>query len=129
MRLLLDECVPKRLRRELSGHEWSSVISQPWTGTAGTRPSLSLGKQTERSSLQCIVTKGCRSPREWPAFRASRMRTVKSFEQEYIRVSVCGANEANIAWVIEGYPFERRRAARDGNRIRPTRFFNRIAWA
>ena len=57
-----------------------------------------------RSAWRAADAWQARSPREWPAFRASRMRTVKSFEQEYIRVSVCGANEANIAWVIEGYP-------------------------
>jgi hypothetical protein len=44
------------------------------------------------------------SPRQWPAFRASGVRTVKSFERDYIRVSVVGANEANIIWEIEGYP-------------------------
>lgn len=44
------------------------------------------------------------SPRQWPAFRASGARTVKSFERDYIRISVVGANEANIIWEIEGYP-------------------------
>jgi hypothetical protein len=45
-----------------------------------------------------------RSPRHWPAFRASGVRTAKSFRRDYIRISVVGANEANIIWEIEGYP-------------------------
>jgi hypothetical protein len=32
MRLLLDECVPKRLRRELSGHETKTVAEMGWAG-------------------------------------------------------------------------------------------------
>ena len=32
MRLLLDECVPKRLKRELSGHEVRTVQEAGWAG-------------------------------------------------------------------------------------------------
>ena len=32
MRLLLDECVPKRLRRELHGHEAKTVQDMGWAG-------------------------------------------------------------------------------------------------
>ena len=32
MRLLLDECVPKRLRRELPGHEVVTVQEAGWAG-------------------------------------------------------------------------------------------------
>jgi predicted nuclease of predicted toxin-antitoxin system len=32
MRLLLDECVPKRLRRELPGHDISTVAEMGWSG-------------------------------------------------------------------------------------------------
>ncbi|HWB28882.1 MAG TPA: DUF5615 family PIN-like protein [Vicinamibacterales bacterium] len=32
MRLLLDECVPKRLRRELPGHEVRTVQEEGWAG-------------------------------------------------------------------------------------------------
>jgi len=32
MRLLLDECVPKRLRRELSGHDVRTVQEAGWAG-------------------------------------------------------------------------------------------------
>jgi hypothetical protein len=32
MRLLLDECVPKRLRLELGGHEVRTVFEAGWTG-------------------------------------------------------------------------------------------------
>ena len=32
MRLLLDECVPTRLRRALPGHEVSTVVLEGWSG-------------------------------------------------------------------------------------------------
>ena len=32
MRLLLDECVPKRLAREFAGHEVSTVTEVGWSG-------------------------------------------------------------------------------------------------
>jgi hypothetical protein len=32
MRLLLDECVPLRLRRYILGHECSSVVQEGWSG-------------------------------------------------------------------------------------------------
>jgi hypothetical protein len=32
MRLLLDECVPKRLKRELPGHEVNTVQDMGWAG-------------------------------------------------------------------------------------------------
>jgi len=32
VRLLLDECVPKRLRRELAGHEVLTVPEMGWAG-------------------------------------------------------------------------------------------------
>lgn len=32
MRLLLDECVPKRLKRELPGHETKTVQDMGWAG-------------------------------------------------------------------------------------------------
>ena len=32
MRLLLDECVPKRLKRELHGHEAKTVQDMGWAG-------------------------------------------------------------------------------------------------
>ena len=32
MRLLLDECVPKRLKRELPGHEAKTVQDMGWAG-------------------------------------------------------------------------------------------------
>ncbi len=32
MRVLLDECVPKRLKRELPGHDVSTVVEMGWSG-------------------------------------------------------------------------------------------------
>lgn len=33
MRVLLDECVPRQLRRELPGHDVRTVQEMGWTGT------------------------------------------------------------------------------------------------
>ena len=33
MRVLLDECVPRKLRRELPGHEVRTVVEMGWNGT------------------------------------------------------------------------------------------------
>lgn len=32
MRLLLDECVPRPLQRELAGHQVSTVVDETWSG-------------------------------------------------------------------------------------------------
>ena len=45
MRLLLDECVPKKLKNELPGHEVSTVLEMGW---AGVKNGLLLGRAAER---------------------------------------------------------------------------------
>ncbi len=45
MRLLLDECVPKKLKNELPGHE---IFTVPEMGWAGIRNGLLLGRAAER---------------------------------------------------------------------------------
>jgi predicted nuclease of predicted toxin-antitoxin system len=37
MRVLLDECVPRRLRRELPGHEARTVTEHGWSGIKNGR--------------------------------------------------------------------------------------------
>jgi len=32
MRILLDECVPRRLRSELAGHDVFTVVEMGWSG-------------------------------------------------------------------------------------------------
>jgi hypothetical protein len=34
VRVLLDECVPRKLRRELPGHDVSTVVEIGWSGTS-----------------------------------------------------------------------------------------------
>ena len=40
MRLLLDECVPRRLRRELPGHDVQTVQGAGWAGVKNDRAEL-----------------------------------------------------------------------------------------
>ena len=39
--------------------------------------------------------------RDWPAYQASKLRSMKEFERKYFRISINGANEANIIMVFE----------------------------
>lgn len=51
MRVLLDECVPKRLKRELLDHEVSTVVEMGWSGVKnGKLLSLAAGK------FDCFLT-------------------------------------------------------------------------
>jgi hypothetical protein len=43
---------------------------------------------------------------EWPAFKLSKVKTVRSFEADYIRVSITGVDENNHTLSIEGLPFK-----------------------
>ena len=44
------------------------------------------------------------SKKDWPAFKASRLRSVARFERDYIIVEVSGANKANIIVRLETEP-------------------------
>jgi len=41
---------------------------------------------------------------DWPAFRSSGARSVRRFEEEFIRLQIHGANAANATYIIEGWP-------------------------
>ncbi|HWZ03653.1 MAG TPA: hypothetical protein VNX40_08560 [Mucilaginibacter sp.] len=41
-------------------------------------------------------------PSDWPAYKASKLKTIKAFEKGYRRIIITGANESNITLVIEG---------------------------
>jgi hypothetical protein len=39
---------------------------------------------------------------DWPAYKASKLKSVKTFEKSYLKIEIAGANEANIILVFEG---------------------------
>ena len=41
---------------------------------------------------------------DWPAYKKSRVKSMRSFEYDYIRISFHGGNESNITLIIEGLP-------------------------
>ena len=43
-------------------------------------------------------------PSDWPAFKKSKAKTIRSFEFDYIRLSLRGESESNIILIIEGLP-------------------------
>lgn len=42
-----------------------------------------------------------RTSKDWPAYQASKLESIKEFEQKYWRISINGANEANIIMTFE----------------------------
>ena len=59
MRVLLDECVPRKLRTELSGHDVKTVADMKW---AGTKNGESL--QRAASEFDALVTVDQRIPHQ-----------------------------------------------------------------
>jgi len=59
---------------------------------------------TERSQVRPETSHGGWKLTDWPAFKASRARSVKQFEADFIRIHIAGANEANIIYQLEGLP-------------------------
>jgi hypothetical protein len=43
---------------------------------------------------------------EWPAYRASRCRSVRGFQSSYLCISVRPANEAELIYVAEAQPLD-----------------------
>ncbi|WP_028980410.1 hypothetical protein [Sporocytophaga myxococcoides] len=41
---------------------------------------------------------------DWPAFKHSKSKSVRAFDQEYINISINGCNEYNMIIDIEGIP-------------------------
>ena len=37
-----------------------------------------------------------RNKKDWPAFKASKLKTIKEFETKYSRISISGLNESNL---------------------------------
>ncbi len=42
-----------------------------------------------------------RTSKDWPAYQASKLKSMKEFEKKYYRISINGANEANIIMTFE----------------------------
>lgn len=42
-----------------------------------------------------------RKPKDWPSYKASKLKSIKEFEKRYQRIIVNGANEANIILIFE----------------------------
>jgi hypothetical protein len=67
-----------------------------------------LGELLSRKLEECRFSEGFDAARrrtEWPAYRASGMKTTKEFERRYTAYFVRGANAANVTWQIESPRF------------------------
>jgi len=42
-----------------------------------------------------------RTLKDWPSYKASKLKSVKEFEKKYLKISINGANEANLFMVCE----------------------------
>lgn len=54
-------------------------------------------KETDRTKFKLT---------DWPAFKHSKSKSVKSFEKEYISISLDGCNSSNLIFSVEGIPFK-----------------------
>ncbi len=43
---------------------------------------------------------------DWPSFKHSKSKSVRTFEQEYIHISINSCNETNLIVEIEGFPYK-----------------------
>lgn len=78
-------------------------------GEVGSVPDgdlAALGQQVQFAMTRCTFepefNHSTNKLTDWPAFRASGLRTVKRFEREYVRLHVRGANEKNITYAVAG---------------------------
>ena len=42
-----------------------------------------------------------RTSKDWPSYQASKLKSMKDFEKKYYRITIDGANEANIIMIFE----------------------------
>lgn len=75
------------------------ILSHPFTaGDLGNAVAQEMRKTNRRATkLENKIT-------EWPAFKASGLRSVRKFEESFIEISVQGVNAANLSAVITGSP-------------------------
>lgn len=74
----------------------------------GPLEAATVGQETRtalrRTQIRLPVSFANAKPKDWPAFQASKLKTIRQFEQNYIHLSLSGANEANLVYEIQGYP-------------------------
>jgi len=77
------------------------VLSPPFDAPVlGRKVSAALSRTQVRPAVSFAKDKLT----DWPAFKASKAKSVRHFEQEYICILVAGANEANLVYIIDGSP-------------------------
>jgi hypothetical protein len=74
----------------------------------GPLEAITLGREAKaalyKTQIQLPVRFANSKPKDWPAFQASRIKTIRQFEQDFIAIQLSGANEANLVYTLEGYP-------------------------
>ncbi len=68
-------------------------------------------KIIEFLNLYRVIDKNLRDSKsnEWPAFKSSKSKSVRSFESEYIHISIDGSNNKNLGLIISGLPYKQSR--------------------
>jgi len=63
-----------------------------------------LGAAVHRALKACIyldeIDVSAKKPTDWPAFKASGCKTVRKFEEQYVRVFIAGANQKNLFYTL-----------------------------
>jgi hypothetical protein len=74
----------------------------------GPLEAAALGHETkaalDKTQIRPPVSFANHKLKDWPAFKASKMKTGRRFEQDFIDIHLSGANEVNLVYLIEGYP-------------------------
>ena len=74
----------------------------------GPLEATTLGHETkvalDKTEIRAPVSFADHKLKDWPAFKASRMRSGRQFERDFIYIRLSGANEVNLVYLIEGYP-------------------------
>lgn len=82
-----EDDTPSVLREPLTATELGQAVARAMQGTSKRPKNLGITK-----------------PSDWPAYRASGARSVRRFEDEFIHLTIDGANEANLVAVVTGSP-------------------------
>ena len=109
MKVLLDECVDRRLARDITGHE---VLTVPEAGWAGLKNGELLGRAQERFDVFVTVDRNLPFQRNLSAFsiaivvlrsRTNRLDDLRAFVSQLLTVMpTCKPGE--VTWVDSASP-------------------------
>lgn len=115
------EAFTKSCNVYVSRHDAVVLVAAVWNHAglfAEMVDGVSRGSQADIDELGAIITSklaACRfepsfnyrdlKKSDWPAFRASGLKTIRAFEDGFVRIDVRGENFSTLAWEVSSPPF------------------------